>query len=315
MAATPTALPDPAIRFDRATQIRAAIVAVAFFGLYYEAFEALSFTWWHSADWSHGWLIPLFSVYLVYLRWDRVRRIPVRYAWLGLPVMLFGILGYQWFAWVLSITYLQYAMMLVTLLGIIVFLCGIPVLRQVWVPWLYLFFAIPLPKSIYFNLTDPLRRLAAIVATNVLGLIPSLDIEKVGSTINYVYQGRSGALGVADACSGMRSTMTLCALGVAVTFISDRPWWQRIIMVAACVPIAVFSNFIRVTTTCLLHIFVDPKYATGTYHTFLGMLTLLIAFAIFVGLGWLLNNLVVEVAEDEHQSGPNEPGADASSDN
>ena len=264
MATTPTAFPEPAIRFDRPTQIRAAIVGIAFIALYYDALYKLRYMWWHSADWSHGWLIPVFSAYLVHLRWERVRRCPERFTWVGLPLLFAGLLGYQWFLWVLPMTYPQYLMMLLTLLGVIVFLCGLPLLRHVWVPWLYLFFAIPLPKAIYFNLTDPLRRLAAIVATSLLSLIPSLDIEKVGSTINYNYLGRSGALGVADACSGMRSTMTLCALGVAVTFISERPWWQRIIMVAACVPIAVFSNFIRVTTTCLLHIYVDPKYATGT---------------------------------------------------
>ena len=97
--------------------------------------------------------------------------------------------------------------------------------------------------------------------------------------------------------------MTLCALGVAVTFISDRPWWQRLIMIASCIPIAVFSNFIRVTTTCVLHIFVDPQYATGTYHTILGLVTLLIAFGIFSALGWLLNNLFVEESDDESAEG------------
>ena len=196
-------------------------------------------------------------------------------------------------------SYPQRTMMLLCLLGVVVFLCGLPIVRRVWVPWLFLFFAIPLPKDIYYLLTDPLRRIAAVVVTNLLGLIPGLDIEKVGSTIHFTYQGAIGALGVADACSGMRSTITLCALGVAVAFISDRPWWQRLIMVAACIPIAVFSNFIRVTTTCVLHIFVDPKYAIGTYHTILGLVTLLIAFGIFSALGWLLGNLIVEVPDSD----------------
>jgi exosortase len=155
---------------------------------------------------------------------------------------------------------------------------------------------------VYFRLTDPLRRVAAEVATGVLGLFGNLHIEKVGSTIEYLYQGQTGRLGVADACSGMRSTITLCALGVAVTFISDRPWWQRVIMVAACIPIAIFSNFIRVTATCLLHIFVDPKYAQGEFHTALGLVTLLIAFGIFGALGWLLNNLTVEAPPETEES-------------
>jgi exosortase len=166
------------------------------------------------------------------------------------------------------------------------------------VPWLYLQFAIPLPKNIYFALTDPLRRMSATVAVGVLSLVPGLSIQRVGSKIHYTYfsggQAQAGGIDVADACSGMRSTITLCALGVAVAYMSERPWWQRVIMVLACVPIATLCNFIRVTTTCSLHIFVDPKYAEGTYHTVLGLVLLLVAFGIFSGLGWVLSNLVVE---------------------
>ncbi|MFQ5806012.1 MAG: exosortase/archaeosortase family protein [Phycisphaerae bacterium] len=299
MASAATSSPAITIEFDRPTQIRTVVVGLAFTAVFYNVLLNLGYWWYHSADWSHGWLIPFFSAYLVYLHWDRVRRAPLRYTWVGLVLLLAALAVYQYSLWGLVIGYLRPFSMLICLLGVIIFLCGLPIVRQVWVPWLYLFFAVPIPKGYYFALTDPLRRMAAIVATNVLSLFPGLDIEKIGSTIHYAYGGQSGVLGVADACAGMRSTMTLCALGVAVTFISDRPWWQRLIMIASCVPIAVFSNFIRVTTTCVLHIFVDPKYATGTYHTVLGLVTLLIAVGIFSGLGWLLSNLFLEEPDEE----------------
>jgi len=294
MASIPQASPETPITFDRPTQIRAVIVGLAFIAVFYNSLLDLSYTWYRSADWSHGWLIPFFSIYLVYLHWERVRRAPPKHAWIGLCMILISLAGYQYYLWVRPMGYPREALMLTCLLGVVVFLCGAPIFKYIWVPWLYLFFAVPLPKGIYFQLTDPLRQIAALGATQALGLFPSLDIEQLGSTIEYMYKGRAGALGVADACSGMRSTMTLCALGVAVTFISERPWWQRVILVASCIPIAIFSNFIRVVTTCLLHIYVDPKYAGGTYHTLLGLVTILIAFGIFMGLGWLLHNLVVE---------------------
>jgi len=299
MTSPPRSLAATPLEFDRLAKIRAVVVGLAFIAVFYNELYNLQYVWLHSADWSHGPLIPLFSIYLVHLHWDRVRRAPVRHTWAGLLLMLAGLLGYQWFLWVLPMGYPRDVMMLLCLLGVIAFLCGLPIVRYIWVPWLYLFFAIPLPKSVYFSLTDPLRRMAAVVATQLLSLFPNLDIQKVGSTIEYVYQGQSGALDVADACSGMRSTMTLCALGVAVAFISNRPWWQRVIMIASCVPIAVFANFIRVTITSVLHIFVDPKFATGTYHTVLGLVILLVAFGVFSALGWLLNNLFVPEAETE----------------
>lgn len=302
MASVPTAPSEITIRFDRPAQIRAAIVGLAFIAVFYNVLLDLQYKW-RSPDWSHGYLIPFFSVYLVYLRWDKVRRAPVRHTWVGLLLMIAALLIYQYSVWIFPISYAQRTSMLLCLLGVIIFLCGLPIVRHIWLPWLYLFFAVPIPKGAYFSLTNPLRQMAALVATNVLDLFPSLDIETVGSTIHYIYQGQSGALGVADACSGMRSTMTLCALGVAVTFISDRPWWQRAIMLASCVPIAVLANFIRVTTTCVLHVFVDPKYASGTYHTALGLVTLLIAFGIFAALGWFLKNLFVEVEQEPELQG------------
>jgi len=299
MAAAPTSSSATLISFDRPAQIRAVLVGLAFFAVFYNVLLNLAYAWTHSADWSHGWLIPLFSAYLVHARWAQVRRAPPRFAWLGLPVILAALALYQYSLWGLRIGYIRPFSMLLCLLGIIIYLCGLPILRHVWVPWLYLFFAVPIPKGYYFQLTDPLRRMAAVVTTHVLSLAPGLDIEKVGSTIHYVYQGQSGALGVADACAGMRSAMTLCALGVAISFVSERPWWQRLIMIASCVPIAIFANFIRVTTTCVLHIYVDPRYATGTYHIVLGLVTLLIAFGIFSGLGWILSHLFIEVPEDQ----------------
>lgn len=308
MATQPISSSGWSIRFDRTSQVQAAILAGAFVAVFFAVFEYLWFYWTTSPDWSHGPIIPLFSAYLVYSRWDRIRACPIRHTWVGLVLMVLAILLYNYSLWGLVIGYIRPTAMMLCLVGIVIYLCGLPVMRYAWVPIVYLFFAIPLPKGVYFAITDPMRQMAATVSTALLALHPELDIERVGSTIEYFYGGTSGTLGVADACSGMRSTMTLCALGVAVAFVSERPWWHRLLMVASCVPIAIFSNFVRVTTTCVLHIFVDPRYATGTYHTALGLITLLLAFAMFSALGWVLNALFVE------SSGDDEPEPDESDD-
>ncbi len=308
---TPKIAPRGEIRFDRPAQLRAGIVGAAFVGVFWQLldfvppdFGQLVYAWLHELDWSHGPLIPLFSAYLVYTRWDRVRRCRIKGTWVGLLVLLVGLALYVWsLSGLMVFGYARPMSMMLSLLGVIIFLCGLPVLRHVWLPWLYLFFAIPIPQRIYFELTNPLRRMAASVASAVLSLMPNLHIERVGSNLEYVYQGTVGAIGVADACSGMRSTVTLCAVGVAVAFMSERPTWQRIVLVLSCVPIATFCNFIRVTVTCYLHIFVDPKYAEGTYHTMLGVLVVLLAFGIFAALGWVLSNIVVDEAEPDDTAG------------
>ncbi|MBK9126529.1 MAG: exosortase/archaeosortase family protein [Phycisphaerales bacterium] len=289
------------IDFGRPSQIKAALLIVGFVATFWTQLAfipplgSLVHAWLYESDWSHGPLIPLFSAYLVYACWDQLRRCPIRLPWVGLPIMVLGLGVYAWsLSGTLQFGYARPLSMMITLLGMIILLCGLRAMYYLWLPWLYLFFAIPLPQRIYFALTDPLRRAAAEVATAVMGLFPGVHIERVGSVIEYVYRGQSGQLGVVDACSGMRSTITLCAIGVAVAFMAERPLWQRLVLVAACIPIATFCNFIRVSVTSYLYIFVDPKYASGQYHAMFGMAVMLLAFGVFSGLAWLLGHLVVE---------------------
>ncbi len=318
------------ISFDRTAQIKAGIVTVLFIVLFWNQIgfiPELSFLpasvqsflgigslvrgWTGSADWSHGPLIPIFSAYLVYMRWDQIRRCPIEGTWVGVPVILLSFLLYVYSMteWgVILLGRAQPYLMLLCLAGVVILLCGLPVMRFAWLPIAYLLFAIPLPKGIYFALTNPLRELAARVATSLLSFVPDLSIERFSSIIEYSYGSTSGMIGVADACSGMRSTITLCALGVAVAFLAERPLWHRVVLVLMCIPIATFCNMIRVVITCWLHIFVDPKYAEGNYHMMLGFAVLLLAFGLFNGVGWILANLFVTVEEDDLDDVPQAAG-------
>ncbi len=292
------------IAFDRESQFKATVVAAGFVAFFWVTLSSLFQTWISDPDWSHGVIIPFFSAYLVSQRWDQIRNTPVVGAWLGLPLLLFSLVGYAFFLTPVGLSFGNFRpyVMLLALGSIVILLCGVRSLKYGWVPLAYLLFAIPIPKGIYYILTDPLRRIAAKAATAVLSAVPSLQVERVGSMVEYNYLGKIGTIGVADACSGMRSTITLCALGVAVAYITDRTWWQRLILILACIPIATFCNIVRVVITCFLHIFVHPKYAEGTYHMGLGLAVLLLAFGIFSGLGWILSNLVVEADEDGEAS-------------
>jgi len=305
------AAPRWSITFDRPARIQAAIVAAAFVALFWElldfipagGFGSIVYRWVHEGDWSHGPIIPLFSAYLVYLRWEPIRRCRIRHTWVGLVILLLGLGIYQYALWGIQIGYVRPVAMMICLLGVLILLCGLPVMRYAWLPWLYLFFAIPIPQRYYFRLTDPLQRLAATVAVGVLEVFPQVETERLGTMIHATYAGHVHELSVSDACSGMRSTMVLCALGTAVAFATARPWWHRVILLASCLPIATFCNAIRVTTTSGLHIFVDPKYATGKYHTALGLVLILLAFGIFLSIGWVLNNLFTEERDEPAAAG------------
>lgn len=287
------------IRFDRPAQVQAAVIGAAFIAVFFYVIRDMAYEWRTSSDWSHGWLVPVFSAYLVFTKWEQIRREPIRGTLFGLILMIVCLLAYQFTLWAFVIGYVRPLAMLGCLLGLVVYLNGVGIVRHIWLPWLYLLFAVPLPKAVYFGLTDPLRQISASVATGVLSLVPSLQIERIGSNIEAWYNGVEHRVGVVDACSGMRSTITLCALGVAVAFLSERPAWQRVVMVLACVPIALAANFVRVTTTCVIHIFIGKQYAEGTYHTMLGLATLMVALGMFAGLGWILSHLFVESNDDD----------------
>jgi len=122
--------------------------------------------------------------------------------------------------------------------------------------------------------------------------------------IDVIYKGvrLEPALDVAEACSGMRLLMAFLALGVAMAYLHYRPIWQRIILLASTIPIAIFCNTIRVTITGFIYVLIHPRYTQGIYHDILGIGMLPLAFALYGFLAWFMSSLFIEeneaVAED-----------------
>jgi exosortase len=201
----------------------------------------------------------------------------------------------------LKIMYGKPLIMIATVGAVTLFLGGWRLLKYTWLPVAYLFFAIPLPQQLYFQITNPMRQLAALVSTMVLNMVPQLEATVQGSTIDVLYRGvrLEPGLDVADACSGMRLLMAFVALGVAMAYLHWRPIWQRLILLASTVPIAILCNIVRVTITGLIYVLWDPQYAQGIYHDMLGMLMLPLAFGLYGGLAWLMSNLFVDEEDDQ----------------
>jgi exosortase len=106
--------------------------------------------------------------------------------------------------------------------------------------------------------------------------------------------GTMHPLNVAEACSGMRTLMAFLAIGVALAALGLPRWWQRVLLVAAGVPISIFVNVLRVASLGLLSM-VDTNFSTGEFHSMVGLVWLVPAFLLFLGAMWLIRNLVVDV--------------------
>ncbi len=251
---------------------------------------------WSDPNWSHGFLIPFFSLYLVNQHRQEILNLNSKANYLGLFFLIFCIVFYP-----LNVVHFQYGYfrpldMVATLAAIIFFLGGWTLLKYTWFPIAFLIFAIPLPQRFYVSVTTPLRFLAADVSTFMLNLVPQMDATVSGAIINVVYRGQpiNPPLDVADACSGMRSLLAFLALGVAMAYLHYRPRWQRVILLASTIPIAILCNVVRVTITGFISVLVNTKYAQGIYHDMLGFAMFAVAFIIYYSLAWFMENLFVE---------------------
>lgn len=264
----------------------------------------LIYKWSNDANWSHGWLIPVFSLYFLHLRRNEIAAAPRKTNYLGLLILLASLAIYLAYLVVWPRTYPRAAAMVPAILGVTLLLGGWSLTRIVWFPIAFLLLAVPLPDGLYFQLTWPLRQAASFLATVLLPVIPGVETELGGRTvIDFYYHGRKGSLNVAEACSGMRLIMAFVTLGVAMAYLGDRQVWQRAVLVVCCVPIAIGCNSLRVFITGVLVITDHGEWARGTPHALLGIAMLPIALGMFALVGYVLNHLFVEEPESSEAEG------------
>jgi exosortase len=275
--------------------IKIALLAIPFCILFHHPLYTL-FRQWLDPTWSHGFLIPAFSLYFLHQKRDALLALSPRPSYLGLTGLIFCIFFYPLNLVQFQFAYFDWLIMLPMIASIVLFLGGWKMLYYTWLPIAYLFFAIPFPDRYYKLITIPMREFAAGVSTVVLNWIPGVQSVASGAVIEVFFRGQKlePSLDVAEACSGMRLLMAFVALGVAMAYLHQRPLWQRIVLLISTFPIAILCNVIRVTVTAMIYILWDPRYARGIYHDILGILMLPLAFGLYGLLAWFMSNLFME---------------------
>ncbi len=132
-----------------------------------------------------------------------------------------------------------------------------------------------------------------------MNVVSGMEATADGVIIDVIYNGQrlEPPLNVAEACSGMRLLMAFLALGVAMAYLHYRPIWQRLILLAVTIPIAIFCNIIRVTITGFIYVLGNPEYAQGIWHDFLGMAMLPLAFLLYGFIAWFMENIFTEESD------------------
>ena len=197
--------------------------------------------WRKSPAWSHGYLIPLIAILLAHFR--LTERLPTRFEpciWgLGLIVVA-GVL--RVWSQTLKVAYPAEVTLLLFVAGVVLLLLGRQMLRVLWVPIAYLGLMIPWDTRYYERVALPLQTLGAAVTEQIVNLL-GFGVMREGNVLTLA----SGPLTVAEACSGLHLLFAFVALGVMMAYIYKRPLWERILIMASSVPIAVLCNIIRVT--------------------------------------------------------------------
>ncbi|MBN1804100.1 MAG: exosortase/archaeosortase family protein [Sedimentisphaerales bacterium] len=280
--------------------IKMLIIGVLFCCLFRNEIRTIIYQWVTDSSWSHGFLIPIFSLYFINRRKDEIlksvknKEIKPNYA--GLIFLVCGILFYPFNIVQLQYGYLRHIGMIATLGAIVLFLGGWRLVKYTWLPIVFLIFAVPLPRRYYVSFTMPMRHLAASVAAALLNLLDRIQATANGVVIDVIYQGQQlePPLNVAEACSGMRLLTAFLALGVVMAYLHYRPLWQRLVLLAGTIPIAILCNIVRVTVTGFIYVLIHPKYTQGIYHDGLGLVMLPLAFGLYGLLAWFMSSLFIE---------------------
>jgi exosortase len=256
-------------------RLRAAVLAVAvvaiLIGLYARVFPVWLDDLWNDPNYSHVYIVPIISGFVIWQRRRELASLPIQGSWYGVPVLVAGlcalILGD-----VGAETFLMRTSLIVVIAGLVLFHLGPRMLRALAFPLGFCLFLVPMPAIFFYAITARLQNIAAETGAwglDLLGVPVLLDG-------NVIHLSRV-TLGVTEACSGIRSLITLVGLGVAWAYLMLPKLWMQIVLVASVVPITIVSNAGRIVMTGLVGRWFGVEYAEGFFHFFSGWLIFVIA--------------------------------------
>jgi exosortase len=265
--------------------LASALVCTAILGVYLPVLSSLVRQWASDENYSHGFIIIPFALYFAWQQRRALAIAPTQARSLGLVLvvaslfmMLAGLLAAELF--------LTRVSLIGVVAGSIWFLWGSRHVRLLGFPILLLFLMVPLPAMVFNQIAFPLQLLASRVGETVLAAV-GVPVLREGNVLELV----STKLEVAQACSGIRSLISLLTLGIILGKLTERRLAARFVLAAVTIPIAIAANAARVAGTGLAANWIGPEAAEGFFHVFSGWLVFVAAFGLLLlaqrGLAYL----------------------------
>jgi len=250
--------------------------------VYFDIVSYMVDIWSIDDNYSHGFLVPFVSAYFFWISKEKILATEVKPATWGLLIVVLGVM--QLLAGSLATEYFtQRTSMIVITAGTVIYSMGWQVFAAMRLPLLYLFLMVPIPAIVYDTLTLPLKLFVAKLSVKWL-IVLGYPVMREGNIIVLP----NVTLEVADACSGLRSLMSLIALSVAFAYLFQKKAWKRWLLIFSALPVAVFTNVMRVFVTGILAKHYGRVAAEGFFHEFAGFVVFFVAMAIMALLAALL---------------------------
>jgi exosortase len=317
-------------------------ISFALVFVYTTVLVKLGHTWWTDENYSHGLLIPFIIGYIVWSQRERFARTPQRPAMMmGLTAVLAAMVA-LWAGTAGAELFMQRSSLVLMLAGTALYFGGFPLLRLLLVPLFLLLLAIPIPAIVFNKIAFPLQLFASRCAVWAMSVF-EIPVLRQGNVIELMPRGaiETKKLEVVEACSGIRSLMTLITLAVVFAYfthsrggrkgdgenngedlgspspsspvmqvrgvVGSYEFWRSAVILLSAIPIAIFTNALRVSGTGVLAHYYGTRVADGFFHSFSGWVVYIVAFLMLFAVGWILDrvkpahaNLVTPGTERAH---------------
>jgi exosortase len=266
------------------------LVAAALLWGYWPSLLALERVWSEDPRYSHGYLVPLFSLYLVWSWRAKLNEAGCRPSFGGLLLIGIGIAMHLGGA-ATNMEWIDSASLLPMLAGLCVLARGWTSLKILWPAVAFLLFMIPLPYRVEMGLGVPLQRLATHASTLVLQTVGLPALEE-GNTISLSH----AKIGIVEACNGLSMLTFFFAISVGLILVVRRPWIEQALIIAGFIPIALIANVARITATSLLVDSLGHGIAGVDFHDLAGYLMMPFALVLLSVENFLIGRLFTEPA-------------------
>jgi exosortase D (VPLPA-CTERM-specific) len=260
--------------------------------LYWDILLLLGRDWWTDSNFSHGFFDPAFSGLFIWQKKKELASLPASPSWSGLALVILALLVYL-LGVVGAELFLSSSSFILLLGGLVIYFLGWRYFCALAFPLAFLFLMVPLPTLILSQVTLPLQFLASNLASSLLASV-GVPVLREGNIIHLPTM----SLEVVEACSGIRSLVSLVTLAIIYGYLLESSAALRVILALAALPVAIAANSLRVTGTGLLGLYWSPEKAEGFFHTFSGWVIFMLALGMLFALHGVLRFLKQVMGEE-----------------